>query len=188
MNTPTLSPQETQDHAVFMALMWALSRPGEVQTLEASDGGLAAIGKALLDLETSFFTTDPALHQTFTRLGARSESPEKAAYLFFSVMDETALEAIAQASIGTLLYPDHAATIVVIAEIGKGQKLHLRGPGIKDFNEVQVDLPQRFWSLRDERISFPLGWDVILVPPASQAKQGDRGVGAVPRSVKVEVI
>lgn len=195
MNTPTLSPQETQDHAVFMALMWALSQPGEVQTIAVGDDyglegirtadsawpSLEAVGKALLDLETSFFTPDPALLQTFTRLGARAESPEKAAYQFFPLLDETALETIAQASVGTLLYPDHAATIVVVGELGKGPKLHLRGPGIKDVNEIRVDLPQSFWSLRDQKISFPLGWDVLLI-------SGQGKLIGVPRSSKVEVI
>ncbi len=192
MNTPTLSPQETQDHAVFTALMWALSRPGEIQDFDArGDNGLEAVGKALLDLETSFFTTDPALRQTFARLGARLESPEKTAYLFFPVMDEGALETISRASVGTLLYPDHAASIVVVAEFNQGPKLHLRGPGIKDFNEIQVNLPERFWQLRDERVSFPLGWDVLILPPSRLVGEG-RGEGeqviAIPRSTKVEVI
>lgn len=216
MNTPTLSPQEAQDHAVFMALMWAMSRPGEVQTFEArtearlrestefsgtlpggtslwpgGENALEAVGKALLDLETSFYSPDPTLHQTFIRLGAWAESPEKAAYQFYTVMDEAALESISRASVGTLLFPEQAAAIVVIAEMNNGSRLRLRGPGIKNFNEVQVELPNHFWSLRNERVSYPLGWDVLILFPSPA-----RGVGAeeleqviaIPRSVQLEVI
>jgi len=167
---------------VFMALMRALSRPGEVQTLEArGEHGLEAVGKALLDLETSFYTPDPPLHHTFLRLGARADSPEKAAYLFFPLIDAAALEAVTQASVGSLLYPDHAATVVAGAALENGPRLHLRGPGIKDFKVIQADLPQHFWTLRNQRIAFPLGWDLILI--SSEWK-----LIGIPRSTKVEVL
>lgn len=179
MSTPTLSPQEAQDHAVFTALMRALSRPGEVQQLEAGGKrGLEAVGRVLLDLETSFYTTDPTLSQTFERLGARAETPDRAAYQFFAVMDQIALEAVSRATAGTLLYPDHGATVVVAAELGRGPKLRLRGPGINEASEIRVDLPRRFWSLREERVSFPLGWDVILI-------SGEGKCFGLPRSTEV---
>lgn len=187
MIAPTHSPQEAQDRAVFMALMWAMSRPGEVRQVAVRDDPLASIGQALLDLETSFYTASPTLRHRFTRLGARLQPPDTAAYLFFSFVDEEALEVIAKASIGTLLFPDQAATIVVAAQPGKGPRLHLLGPGIKNVNEMQAGLPPRFWQLRNERVSFPLGWDVWLVFPPERSEE-PMTLAAIPRSTLVEVI
>ncbi|WP_299426944.1 phosphonate C-P lyase system protein PhnH [uncultured Meiothermus sp.] len=182
MKTPSPTPLEARDQAVFLALMWALSRPGEVQKLETGGAnGLEAVGLALLDLETSFYTSDPALYQTFLRLGARPEPPDKAAYLFFSPVDEAALDAIAQAPLGTLLHPEQAATLVLAGALGRGPRLRLRGPGIREATLLEAGLLEPFWRLRAERISFPLGWDALVV-----FSQGEC-VG-IPRSTLVEVI
>ncbi len=191
--TPVFSPAQAQEHAVFVALMWALSRPGEVQTLEGTHGlegirvanstvpSLESVGKALLDLETNFYTPDSHLHQQFVRLGAQAKTAQEAIYQFYPQLDESALLQLAQAPIGTLPHPETGATQVLGCELGNGLRLRLSGPGIQGLREIQVGgFPGDFWKLRDERVSFPLGWDLFLL-------SGNALIG-IPRSTKVEVV
>jgi len=175
------SPQELQDHGVFRALMWALARPGEPQPLV---GGLEAVGRALLDLETRFHTPDPALQRAFLRLGAQAAAPAQADYLFLGTLDEAALEAVAQAPTGSLLYPEGGATIALVGRTGYGPLLRLRGPGIHEEVLVQLGLPPVLWSLRAQRVAFPLGWDLLVLEPAPPGWL----VRAIPRSVTLEVV
>ncbi len=187
MIPPTPTPAEKREHTAFMALLRAMSRPGEVQSLFDEAGGdaqgqgsLVAVGTALLDLESTFYTPDPALQQRLTALGAGLRPPEEAEYLFFPNLDEAALAAISQAATGSLLFPEEAATVVLRVGLGQGQRLRLRGPGIKALREVQVSAPKSLWSLRQERVSFPLGWDLILVTLEGTCI-------CIPRSTQVEV-
>jgi alpha-D-ribose 1-methylphosphonate 5-triphosphate synthase subunit PhnH len=59
---------ETRTNATFEALMWALARPGTVQTLPAP--GLAGIADALIDRECRVFCNDPDLARHLASLGA----------------------------------------------------------------------------------------------------------------------
>jgi len=192
--TPVFSPQEAQERETFLALMWALSRPGEVKTFGGASGledsrmaasavpSLESVGKAVLDLETSFYTEEASLRQSFERLGARFLGPEKAAYQFYPAVGEAQLEALGRASVGSLLAPDGSATAVVACSFERGVKLRLSGPGVLAQREITVSgLPKAFWALRDERVSFPLGWDVFLVSAKSE-------VIGIPRSTKVEAV
>lgn len=213
--TATCSAQETQERQTFLALMWALSRPGEVKPFGCGSGpermrvanpamqglegsriaasasvsaiartvvpSLECVGKALLDLETSFYTEDPDLRQSFERRGARFLGPEKASYQFYPAVGQRELASLHEAPVGTLLSPEQSATVVVGCRFERGLKLQLSGPGVKGLKHIQVSgLPKAFWALREERVSFPLGWDVFLV--------SSHGVVGIPRSTKVEVV
>lgn len=177
--TPLLSVQEALDQSVFRALVKAMSRPGEAQLLSVHTDPLAVVGRVLLDLETSFYTPDPALYQTFRRLGARAEAPEQAAYQFFPQVDRSSLETIRKAPIGSLLHPEQAATLLVVSA-GRALRLHLRGPGIQNSRELKLGLPAELWSLREERVAFPLGWDLFVLEPPY--------VVGIPRTTRVEVV
>lgn len=197
--TPVFSAQEAQERETFLALMWALSRPGEPKTFGGGSGledtsasvsaiartgvpSLESVGKAVLDLETSFYTGDEGLRKVFERLGARFLEPEAAAYQFYPSVGERELGALREAPVGMLLSPEQSATVVVNCTFGSGVKLRLSGPGVQGSREIVVDgLPLEFWTLRDERVAFPLGWDVFLVSANNQ-------VVGIPRSTKVEVV
>ncbi|MER3482331.1 MAG: phosphonate C-P lyase system protein PhnH [Meiothermus sp.] len=195
--TPICSAQEAQERQTFLALMWALSRPGEAKPFGSENGlenmrvansamqGLEYVGEAVLDLETSFYTKDPGLRQRFERRGARFLGPEQAAYQFYPAVGERELASLREAPVGTLLSPEQSATVVVRCAFERGLKLQLSGPGVKDLKQIQVNGPPRaFWALREERVSFPLGWDVFLV---SSTGNKHRVVG-IPRSTNVEVV
>jgi alpha-D-ribose 1-methylphosphonate 5-triphosphate synthase subunit PhnH len=167
MSHSAYTPIEAEMHLTFMALMWALSYPGRVHILPVEgDKAFYAIADTLLDIETSFYTSDENLIPYFTRNGARCLTPEQAAYHFYPTLSEAHFDTVKQASIGTLVYPDQSATLIIGAQFGSGHLLTLTGPGIQPKPPTQIQvagLPHTFWQLREKAIRYPRGWDVYLV-------------------------
>lgn len=188
---PQSTPAETLARETFNALLTALSNPGRIVTLPGAipSTRLAClqIGLALLDLETTFFTPDPALTQSLGQSGAELQPAANAAYLFFpdsAGFAEPALSQtiayIEQAAVGTMIAPDEGATLVIGCRLGEGWQLQLHGPGIEQFTELRVGhLPPEFWQVRAAKIRYPLGIDLFLV-------DGDQVVG-LPRTTTVEM-
>lgn len=175
---PTLD--DTRTNATFEELMWALSRPGEPRELPVE--GLWPLAESLLDRECSFHvTTDPALDLKMAATGARRMPLADADYVFATVDSAEDVEALSRLRIGSLLYPDDAATLFAPARFGTGQRLRLTGPGIKESVTIEVDgIDPAFWPMRAKAIRYPLGWDLYLV-------NGKRLLG-IPRSTKIEVL
>ena len=181
---PVQSPQEARAHDTFTALMNAFSRPGRIREFSSAKP-FEGVAEALLDLETPFFTPDKALEGFCHTLGARLAPPEKADYLLFPALENGQLKLLEHASIGTLLYPDQSATLVLGATFAGDLKLKLSGPGVQFEEHITLgEVPRAFWTLRHQKGSFPLGWDVILLEAGSS---GSRAMG-IPRSSKVEVL
>ena len=168
MITPILSHTEAQAYQTFLALMWALTHPGRSQTWTETQAsthdGFLAIGQALLDLETSFYTPDTVLADELAHTTARPLAADSARYHFYPSLTEANLNDMTQASPGTMLYPDLAATIVIGCTFGHGETHRLTGPGIETETIVRLDgLPHQFWQLRQQSQNYPLGWDILLV-------------------------
>jgi alpha-D-ribose 1-methylphosphonate 5-triphosphate synthase subunit PhnH len=167
MSHPTYTVEEAQARETFLALMWSLSYPGRVYGLPQTDlTAFELVGDALLDIETSFYTTDNTLTSYLSRNGARALSPEKAAYHLYGELEESDLETVEQAGVGTMLYPDSSATLFMHCTLGSGALLDLSGPGIPpDASQVirVSGVPTAFWALREQAIRYPLGWDVYLL-------------------------
>lgn len=167
MPPPTYTAEEAQTRETFLALMWALSYPGRVYTLPQTDlNPFELVADALLDIETSFYTTDDTLTPHLSRNGARALPPDQAAYHFYSVLNESALSAVEQANVGTLLYPDSSATLFINCTLAAGSPLELSGPGIPPGTPQTIHVsgvPTSFWALRQRGIHYPLGWDVYLL-------------------------
>jgi alpha-D-ribose 1-methylphosphonate 5-triphosphate synthase subunit PhnH len=109
-----MTEAEARNHATFTALMWALSYPGRPQSLPARGlGALAAIGAALLDLETSYYTPDAELDGLLARTGARRARASEARYQLFPSLGPAELDALAAAPVGSYAYPDESATVVL---------------------------------------------------------------------------
>jgi alpha-D-ribose 1-methylphosphonate 5-triphosphate synthase subunit PhnH len=196
MTQATTYPLYTTEEAVrreaFLALMWALSYPGREQTIPVPISGsdrlsvFVNVGEALLDLETTFFTPDSALESQLLHTRARSLNPELAAYHFYLSVSSEDLPRIEAASVGTMLYPDQAATIFVGCQLENAQNgdastiLKLAGPGIQGERYVRVSgLPTEFWALRQHAVRFPLGWDIFLVDVSGK-------VIGLPRSTRID--
>lgn len=182
MTAPAHTETEAANRNTFLALMWALSYPGRIYTLtDAPSRSFVSIASALLDLETSFYTPDPALEMTLRQTTARPATIATAAYIFFSSVTESDLTLFEQASVGDMLFPDKAATLILGCTFGSGPLLALSGPGVNDIATVHVSgLPPGFWALRERMRRYPLGWDIFLVAGADLI--------GIPRSSAVEII
>jgi len=173
--TPAPSTAETRDNAAFDALLWTLSRPGRPR--ELPEAGEASIITALLDRECLVYAADPLLMPEIMRTGAEVAGIGKADHLFMGSMATS--DPLGDVSIGSDLYPDNGATVVVRATIGSGPALCLTGPGIDGSLTLQLaGLPDGFWKARAGRLRYPMGFDLFFV-------DGARVVG-VPRSTTVE--
>jgi alpha-D-ribose 1-methylphosphonate 5-triphosphate synthase subunit PhnH len=188
MNPPTLSDVEARSQQTFTALMWSLAHPGEAQTLEAKPGdvsGLETIAEALLDLETSFYTSSSALEEPIKRSGAKPASASEAGYHFHLEITPGVLFQLENVRVGTALYPDDSASLILACSQDSGLQLRLTGPGILGARSVRaLGVPLEFWTLRERKMNFPLGWDVFLV---SRVAAGVQVIG-IPRSTCVEVL
>jgi len=177
--TPVPDDFEMRTNATFEALMWALSRPGTVQTLPFP--GMAGIAEALLDRECRVFCDDPALGDQIAPFGALPVPLPLADHAFLSLAGSEALERVAQVQVGSDLYPDEGATVVAPASFGAGQRLRLTGPGIEGATEIAIDgLAPGFWSLRAARCRYPAGFELFLISGAE--------VIGLPRSTMIEVL
>ncbi|WP_162458026.1 phosphonate C-P lyase system protein PhnH [Mesorhizobium tianshanense] len=91
------------------------------------------IAESLLDRECTFCVeSDQDLDRAFAITGARRVPLAEANYVFapLATAEEVARQAVLR--IGTLAYPDEAATLFAPVRFGFGQELRLTGPGIKD--------------------------------------------------------
>jgi alpha-D-ribose 1-methylphosphonate 5-triphosphate synthase subunit PhnH len=165
---PVYTPEEAHTRQTFLALMWAFSYPGRVHDLPIGDA-FTAIADTLLDLETSYYTPNGDLALALSRTGARALPPDRAAYHFYPTLDYAMLPTVKSASIGTLMYPDQSATLIIGCRLGVGQTFLLEGPGIPKGTQqaIQVEgIPAEFWQLRSAANRYPRGWDIYLVSDA----------------------
>lgn len=177
MGLPQPTPDDLRDTAAFEALMWAMARPGTVHSLPE---GMADLALALLDRETRAHVEDPALARRIAATGAALVTPDRADHAFCATA-EGAMAALAVLPVGSALYPDEGATLVMPATIDAGVHLRLTGPGIEGQATLRLGgLPAGLLDLRSARCRYPEGIDLVLV-------DGRRLVG-LPRSTAVEVL
>lgn len=177
LTTPIPDAAETRANATFDAILWALSRPGLPRNLP--EPGEAALIEAVLDRECAAYAGDPLLIPVLAQSGARLVDLSEADHVFFGrLLDAEYLRAC---RVGSDLYPDDGATLVIRARIGQGETVRLIGPGVNGAVELQLDgLPAGFWQERARLIRYPVGFDLLFL-------DGDRLIG-LPRSTKVEVL
>ena len=177
LSVPTPTPEETRANATFEALLWALSRPGQVKALP--EPGETLVIEALIDRECRVHSADPALLPRVMQTGAEVAEIDQADHVFLgSLRDADVLKSL---SMGSDLYPDDGATVVVRAQFGTGQRLRLTGPGIEGQVELRVSgLPEGFWETRSAVMRYPMGFEIFLIDGAD--------VLGIPRSTQVEVL
>ena len=177
LTTPMPDAAETQANTTFEAVLWACSRPGLRRQLPQP--GEAVLIAALIDRECAIYADDPLLISFITQSGARLVDLPSADHAFLGRLQN--LELLKQCRIGSDLYPDQGATLVLRAQFGQGPRLRLMGPGVDCAIDIQLDgLPASFWQERARLIRYPTGFDILFV-------DGDGLIG-LPRSTKVEVL
>jgi len=176
MGHPLPSDFETRTNATFHALMWALARPGTVQTMPGP--GLPPVVEALIDRECAVFAESPDIAARAQRAGAGLTMAEAADHVF-AVADGLA-DIIRQVRTGSDLYPDDGATLVVPCALDDGPCVRLSGPGIDGSIEASLGLPPKVWSARGEVSRYPMGFEMFLIDGAQ--------VLGIPRSTEVELL
>lgn len=177
LTTPDRSADEIEANACFDALLWALSRPGQIKELPQK--GEASIIAALIDRECRVYAGDPRLIPQIMQTGAQIAEPADADHLFLA--DLPALGFLQDIRMGCDLYPDEGATLIVRAKLGIGQRLRLTGPGVNGTTEIALSgLPDGFWQQRAKMIRYPMGFDMLVLDGAQ--------IIGLPRSTKIEVL
>lgn len=178
----TQNPTEALTREVYLALMWSLSYPGCAHHLPASSWhDFVVIGRTLLDLETSFYCADPHLADRLAHTGARVHAVANAAYVFLPQLDRATVSLIERVNVGTVIYPDESATLIIGCQFdAQGRIMTWSGPGMPAPRRVMLGgVPDAFWTIRQEMMRYPLGFDVFFV------HQGQ--VMGLPRTTKVEM-
>jgi alpha-D-ribose 1-methylphosphonate 5-triphosphate synthase subunit PhnH len=190
MVSPVFTATEARLHGTFSALLWSLSNPGRIERLldEAQDP-IVAIGEALVDLETTYYSPEPSLASRLERTGSRWAPPHRARYHFYPTLLSDDLTSLEVAPTGTYTYPDDSATIVVGCSLYDPDllatvavtRVRLTGPGVREATILAIaGVPDEIWSVRERVIRYPLGWDLFLV--------SDNRVVGVPRTSTAEVL
>ncbi|MBO9465149.1 phosphonate C-P lyase system protein PhnH [Tropicibacter sp. R15_0] len=176
-SAPLRSVEEIEANASFDALLWALSRPGQIQHLPKP--GEAALIDALIDRECRVYSADPLLVPQVMRSGAEIADMASADHVFLAIVQDS--EVLKSLQLGSDLYPDEGATVIIRCKLGAGPRLRLSGPGVNGTCDLQVaGLPDGFWQTRAQVMRYPTGFELILL-------DGERLV-ALPRSTTVEVL
>lgn len=176
---------------VFRSILNALSRPGQIEALEAANiaipplsGTLFSIVLALTDHDTPLWLTEGYhLDEVRALIGFHTGAPivDKPHRAQFAFAPSAELPRLDQFNLGTQDYPDRSTTVVVaVPSLEGGPELVLRGPGIEDHWHIAPQgLPNDFvsqWAANREL--FPRGIDLLLV--------ADGKVVGLPRTVRIE--
>jgi alpha-D-ribose 1-methylphosphonate 5-triphosphate synthase subunit PhnH len=177
LTAPRPSEAETRANAAFDALLWALSRPGRPRRLP--EPGEGSVIEALLDRECRVHSADPRLIPAIMRTGAAVADLEAADHVFLGRLEDAFL--LAGLRLGSDLYPDGGATVVVRGEIGRGPALCVTGPGVDGRLELRLGgLPDGFWEMRAGLTRYPMGFDLFVLDGAE--------IVGLPRSTAVEAL
>ncbi len=165
--------------AVFRSVLEALSRPGRLQTLEASDGlqapaplsrGLTALLLTLLDTETSLHLGGPLASDAawmYCRFHTGVQRASEPALADF-VVAQPAHAQLDSLRLGDDDMPQQGATLIIDTgslAVERGAGLKLSGPGIEHVQHMGLcGLPLAFWQQRIAMHAlFPRGVDLLLV-------------------------
>jgi alpha-D-ribose 1-methylphosphonate 5-triphosphate synthase subunit PhnH len=177
---------EALDHAVYRAVLTAMSRPGSVQPLPAAAAAAPALHvlSALLDHEASFHVhQEDALARELRRATGGEPAPlDRADFAVFPAGGSGGL--VRHLKRGTLEYPDEGATALYLVRSVEpaGGAAVIRGPGIRDRSSPRIDglAAEELALLRDVNRDFPLGVDAVFLDPGGR-------VLCLPRSTRIEV-
>jgi len=159
----------------FRNLLYAISHPGEIVKLKTSYPYISILNRDV------FFYGDTKEDVEFIRRYTEAvyTDIEEADYLIFQKEpDKNTLKKI---KTGDLEFPENGATIFLkIDEIGKGTKISMKGPGIKDFINISLTVSKDFFETIKEINDFPMGVDLFFIDRL-------KNMIAIPRSVEVKV-
>lgn len=174
---------DAQQH--FRLIMDSMARPGKLNVLNgvaidpptSLNRASALIGLALLNADVTYYAAgnpDAVASYFVTNVASQLAGAEKADFLFLP--GQSASDALEQAKIGTLSYPETNAFVVIdVAAISDEPQLDsialtLRGPGVNGERRVFVQglNPDLLLTIRERNAEYPLGLDTILTDANDQ--------------------
>ncbi len=149
----------------FRVCLEVLSRPGTTGTITpVFKSHLATLAHCLLYADvSSFFKGDEDYQQIRAITGSPEATTTTADYIFCEQED---LEILAAAKIGTLVNPEHSATLLIQTDSAGngGTDVVLSGPGIQGTTKKTLSVESTFIdTLRQKNGSFPLGVDCFFL-------------------------
>lgn len=184
----------------YRTLLQCAARPGTIGQLDDAvldvppqlNRASALIAMTLLSADSSFYLAageEPAMQFLSHETLARPVAAEQADFLFLG--DASRLEEIDRARLGSLVYPEQGATVVLQvmalspAPMAGGLRLTLTGPGIETETVAFVlGAPGAlFETLKRRNVEFPMGIDLFLTCDSLSA--GPCAL-ALPRTTRVQ--
>lgn len=163
--------------ALYRCLLKALANPLKYVEIEQFSAKLfseypqfLAIALTLLDNETTFACFDDQLANDIHALVlAKRMNIDEADFIFVDE-DEQLMESIELARCGTLLNPQHSATIFMNTRFDQLKKIKLRGPGINGSIEGEFsEIIDKALIKRDAMAyEYPQGIDLFFINQAGQ--------------------
>ena len=172
-----------------------MSRPGKINTYPHTDihppQGLnqaaALTGFALLNADASFYIAGPnhtdIAQDLLVNTAAAAIDIAQAEYIFLP--EDHNADGLANARIGTAIYPEDSATLIAAAELISNNPIEgaiaisLKGPGVNGQAQVFVKgiHPALLDYLLEQNSEYPLGIDIIVTDRANH-------IIGIPRSNK----
>lgn len=181
---------------IYRKILTSMSRPGQIENIDAvgqklrmeiaADKNLTALLMTLLDGEVRFCFAAQADKQAADKINqltyAVQTQAAQADYIVVTkdTKPQELAAALEQARVGTLSDPHDSATVVIeVQELSNSYGLMLRGPGIKDYAELQVRTSHEWLAARNSKVAeFPLGIDLILLDARGN-------IACLPRSTRI---
>ena len=162
---------ETQ--SAFRALLDALARPGQVNTLApalpgvALGGAMARLLLTLCDEETPVWwqNADPDLQHWLRFHTGATVAPRPAMASFALLTDVGSAPALADFAAGSAESPEFSSTLVIeLPSLQGGTQTQWRGPGIQEQRRLALPgLSADFWTQwQVNHAAFPQGVDIIF--------------------------
>ncbi len=161
----------------FRKVLEALSFPGKINLVDECPNDMsplisqtALVCLTLLDSEVTFHVDEEnslitkTIH-AYTGCHMTDASSADFMILPLSSSNEAILNKLNQAKIGDLVRPHKSATIILEVEsLMSGYKFELKGPGIKETNQLNCTISPSIIKKRNEmNAEYPLGIDMILI-------------------------
>lgn len=178
---------------VFRKILDSLSRPGKIVALDTTFAYRTTLLDETMDILMTLLDREVTFHllgedaatteEIEIRTLARASRLEDADYIIIPKATEQTGLAVAfrQGKRGTLLDPNHNATVILESEaISTDASYVLSGPGVRDCQWVSIAAADSWIAARNEAVAeFPLGIDCFIVD------QGGSCIG-LPRTTVLE--
>ena len=166
---------------IYRKLLNSMSRPGSIENINSIgqkvnmqidlDKNLTALLMSLLDGEVSYCFIAPADKNAESKINqltyATKSCIAQADYIIITnrASEQQMQLALSEAKMGTLRNPHESATVIIqVEQLSNDKQLQLKGPGIKDKQDLYVQDDRQWLIYRNEKVQeFPLGIDIVMI-------------------------